>query len=772
MCRVLCVVMRRVAHVCCVCVLMLCSTQAFSCNKDLKVKSFKTNLTSPGYPKGYERPTECWWRLAAGADDVVHVHVDDVDLDPYPPGLYRHRVVLYDGYNDRLTAILGEVDVNSTSLTSSGRYLYVVFIASRLGSEGEHRGFLVQYWAEPADLTRCEFNLTANTEHKYLISPGYPGGYANNVNCTWVIWAETGYIDYVVRIEVLGSELENNCAYDNVSVYDGPTRTHRRLGVWCGVNSPVFEGSQDSMLLWFRTDSSSTKRGFQLKYYILIEGTINETCGRNLIASSSGGLIISPGHPNRYPSNMYCWWRITTEDSKAKVRLEVLNSNIESSYHCMADSVEVYDGPDNSTKRLGSFCGGQTPTYESKGQTMFVEFITNLNINDNGFRLKYSESRSCTPGYTEDLYADSQFRYLESPNYPQYYPNNFECGWRINVNVSYFVELVALTFKLERTDGCSYDYLEVRDGDSKKARLLGRFCGLSKPILFSSGLHLYLHFKSDGSHSDAGFRFQYRATDTKQADDTRTVYLTTVMVSTTSLLVFIAVALILVFCIIKLKQKHRRARRHQAPSRTGNTGEETRTGSPYSRQESELFHIQPNSFVVSPPPYHLVVSDTRYALPLDDPPPYPAAEFELVDKYQWTATAGLIKMAGSDTTQSSVRDSREIRHEHIALSLGDGNLLNTTSENSAPVAPFVERNRTSMLSDECDVTQSVTPREGAVSDSRQIQVLDQPGSATVNARGREDIPVDQDRYQSRDDTSHIAIGDTTSVPAGCIETSV
>ena len=40
-----------------------------------------------------------------------------------------------------------------------------------------------------------------------------------------------------------------------------------------------------------------------------------------------------------------------------------------------------------------------------------------------------------------------------------------------------FILLNFLNFNVEYSGACSYDYLEIRDGDSEESSLLGRFCG-------------------------------------------------------------------------------------------------------------------------------------------------------------------------------------------------------------------------------------------------------------------------------------------------------
>ena len=57
---------------------------------------------------------------------------------------------------------------------------------------------------------------------------------------------------------------------------------------------------------------------------------------------------------------------------------------------------------------------------------------------------------------------------------------------------------------------CDFDYLEIRDGGTPNAPMVGRFCGETKPgTLKSTGNLMYLRFRTDDSVGHAGFRATY-----------------------------------------------------------------------------------------------------------------------------------------------------------------------------------------------------------------------------------------------------------------------
>ena len=101
---------------------------------------------------------------------------------------------------------------------------------------------------------------------------------------------------------------------------------------------------------------------------------------------------------------------------------------------------------------------------------------------------------------------------LKTPNYPQNYPDNAECTWKIIVPKDHTVRLFFLHFVLERSTHCSSDYVKVFNGDSDKSTMLGIFCGGMKPFPADGTTNaMTVFFKSDYSMSYHGFRAKFVA---------------------------------------------------------------------------------------------------------------------------------------------------------------------------------------------------------------------------------------------------------------------
>ncbi|XP_031147704.1 neuropilin-2a isoform X1 [Sander lucioperca] len=104
----------------------------------------------------------------------------------------------------------------------------------------------------------------------------------------------------------------------------------------------------------------------------------------------------------------------------------------------------------------------------------------------------------------------SEAGYITSPGYPLEYPPHQNCHWIITApEASRIVLNFNPHFEIERLD-CKYDFIEIRDGTSENADVLGRHCSNIAPApIISSGPSLQIRFVSDYAHQGAGFSLRY-----------------------------------------------------------------------------------------------------------------------------------------------------------------------------------------------------------------------------------------------------------------------
>ena len=99
---------------------------------------------------------------------------------------------------------------------------------------------------------------------------------------------------------------------------------------------------------------------------------------------------------------------------------------------------------------------------------------------------------------------------VTSPNYPNEYQNNKDCGTKIRFPPGERVVLEVQDFNVEHHSACVWDYVEVKDGDNaNSSRIEPKLCGsaIPRPIL-SSGNTLSIRFKTDDEMTHSGFKMK------------------------------------------------------------------------------------------------------------------------------------------------------------------------------------------------------------------------------------------------------------------------
>ncbi|XP_019524707.1 PREDICTED: CUB and zona pellucida-like domain-containing protein 1 [Hipposideros armiger] len=77
--------------------------------------------------------------------------------------------------------------------------------------------------------------------------------------------------------EVVTLELDEQCRFDFVAVYDGSSTSSGLLGQVCGRVKPTFESSSDSLTVVLSTDYANSYRGFSASYTSIYAENINTT---------------------------------------------------------------------------------------------------------------------------------------------------------------------------------------------------------------------------------------------------------------------------------------------------------------------------------------------------------------------------------------------------------------------------------------------------------------------------------------------------------------
>nr|XP_026499988.1 uncharacterized protein LOC113403619 [Vanessa tameamea] len=112
-------------------------------------------------------------------------------------------------------------------------------------------------------------------------------------------------------------------------------------------------------------------------------------------------------------------------------------------------------------------------------------------------------------------YNSNEQKYIQHPHGAiknKYYYSDLNCVTVIRGPEGHVVELTFVDqFHIEYHPDCSYDYLEIRDGQRGYAKLLGKVCGEAFPRqIITTGPNVWLKFHSDDTIEYEGFQINVR----------------------------------------------------------------------------------------------------------------------------------------------------------------------------------------------------------------------------------------------------------------------
>ncbi|XP_077124414.1 cubilin [Ranitomeya variabilis] len=451
-------------------------------------------FTSPDYPRKYPNNRECIWHITTSPGSSIQISIVDFDIEYHTTCNYD-VLEIYGGpevSSPRLAQLCtSRARGNPLQVSSTGNAVTVRF---KTDVNVNGKGFSAA-WREVPGGCGGVFQAPNGEIH----SPNYPRPYDDNTECSWLIRVDPGHRVFLnfTDFDLEPHFLFSLCRYDSVRVYDGENSNAQLLETLCGSQIPsAITSTQNSMFVHLQSDSSRSHRGFSAHF--------KEVCGSSIVSDSIGGVISSPLYPVNYPNNQNCSWIIKAQDPYNHVTISFTNFQTEDgNQNCSEDFVEILDGDNYGSPSKGRFCGTGIPhPVTSFSNALVVKFVSNNNTNMRGFHASYSASISACGG---TLHMENGA--FNSPGYPDNYPANTECVWKILSSPGNRLMLSFMSFSLQTSDNCSSDYVEVREGNDTGVSL-GHFCGNRLPTNVTSiiGHILWVKFASDATVSGPGFR--------------------------------------------------------------------------------------------------------------------------------------------------------------------------------------------------------------------------------------------------------------------------
>uniref|UniRef100_A0A672FLN5 CUB and Sushi multiple domains 1 n=1 Tax=Salarias fasciatus TaxID=181472 RepID=A0A672FLN5_SALFA len=318
----------------------------------------------------------------------------------------------------------------------------------------------VRRWNYPPPLCIARCGGILSEMSGVILSPGFPGNYPGNLDCTWQINLPTGY---GAHVQFQNFSSEDN--HDFLEVRAGPQHSSALIGQFTGSQiPPPLLSTTHLTIIHFYSDHSENRPGFKLTYqayqlqncqdpspfpngdiintdysagqsitfqcypgYVLIGHTVltclhgtnrkwnhpfprcEAPCGYNVTAEN--GTIYSPQYPSEYPNSQDCSWLITVPHGHGVyINFTLLQTEP------VTDYIAVWDGSDTASPQLGVFSGNTAlESAYSSSPKVLIRFHSDFStggffiLNFHAYRLK----KCSTPPVVDNaevIYEDEDFQ--------------------------------------------------------------------------------------------------------------------------------------------------------------------------------------------------------------------------------------------------------------------------------------------------------------------------------------------------------------------------
>ncbi|XP_068206241.1 LOW QUALITY PROTEIN: cubilin-like, partial [Palaemon carinicauda] len=469
-------------------------------------------IVSPLYSHLFRSSEDILWTISVPWGKYVSIRVEEmmIERSPMNDDCYS-TLVIYDGRisprtsptlatfcgnqppDNRIVSTANVVTVRFQTLNffKGSRFRLSYVAVDERGSSG----------VTQIGSNNCTFFIRLNGSET-IRNPGYPG-YANNLDCEWIIEADPHNSIFVYVTYDL--EESYSCYYDRLMIYDGLEGTQnwnltRTLCRRDQVRQSHFTSSGRFLRIKFITDSSQTQTGFS--------AMIRTECGGYLRGTE--GQISTPLYPQNYPSYLICNWVIKVGLGKT-IKLEFDEFKVANTTPlCGGDYLLMRNGESRSSPYLGvgRYCGTSIPEIpESNSNAIRLKFVSDALLTDKGFKLRYyEESAAC--GGLHHITSELPKLTISSPNYPHPPNPHTECSWTVMApsgkSIAFHVMEIDM---LAYDDTCQAAFVEVRDGGTMLSPLLAKSCGNTPPSTqHATGNVLFVRYYNNVTTPHAGFK--------------------------------------------------------------------------------------------------------------------------------------------------------------------------------------------------------------------------------------------------------------------------
>ena len=328
----------------------------------------------------------CYWYISPPCANSVTLSFSQFDTEQGYDGL-----IIYDDWSGtNQLAVLSGTSLPSSITSNTGKMLVIFTSDYSLN----YQGFSANYTSTGS--AYCSGTTTLNSADWGTISDGSgSNNYCNNTNCEWLIQppqATSVTLDFTA-FDLEPASSDGQIIYDAVEVYDGTNSNAPLLGTFTGNNlPPSITSSSGSMLVRFYSDIEVNGLGWEAVY----TSTQNGYCSDTTTLTAPNGTFSDGSSADQYANNSACSWLIQPPNSSF-ISLTFSSFDTEQGY----DGVVIYDGINNAAPIIGQFSGSTIPSpVTSTGGSLFVEFLSDPSIREDGWTANYSSSIVSVVGVT------------------------------------------------------------------------------------------------------------------------------------------------------------------------------------------------------------------------------------------------------------------------------------------------------------------------------------------------------------------------------------
>ncbi|XP_033119812.1 bone morphogenetic protein 1-like isoform X2 [Anneissia japonica] len=464
-----------------------------------KYTEFEGVLKTPHYPMSFPRNSKIVWKISLLEGFFVNLRIDELEVPESATGCRSDYLSIFDGETNESPLITKLCrSQKSVGVVSTGNHLRLEMHSDNYHDDGVKSRFYASYKAR--DIDECRINkggcahACMNLIGSYACGCRWGYRFAeNSSNCTDI--DECSHDDHGCSHLCINTDGSYYCACPE-GFYMAPN------GIDCLDKNECEDGS---MLCEHRC--FNTQGGYQCACdigYILAENSYNCEEIQNCVRSYDDyeDYILSPNISSDNTHSFECLWHITV-DQNLRISLGIEFQKWEDDGSCL-DYIIIGQGqgPGSGITKICSIedWPGEVDTISN---SIWIKYRSQWphisSILVNYFTEERGDHKQECGGTINETTT------LETPGYPDFYPNKVDCIWKITGSK---VTMSFENFDIEKQEDCQFDYVDIMDGDVEHPARIGRFCGSRSPptVLRSVTGEVWIKFQSDATVQGKGFR--------------------------------------------------------------------------------------------------------------------------------------------------------------------------------------------------------------------------------------------------------------------------